>query len=362
MSSTHVARFGIRSEISMLLLPCLANLRVLGRMTSPPVVNWLLGRPVDSGSGLPAHLARSGFGSKMSIWLGPPTMNMKMTRLAFGSKCGSLAASGLPGEPGGVSPRASRASNQFRAMPPSPPPARNRKSRRDVARGMCVLMVPGYSAGQSRARTRPAVGIPGQQLFAQAGGHHVVAGARGPLARGPAVSRVRAGLLPEGAGDADAGVHGARRALRHGPGHDRVHGRGEGAGSGGRGAGALGPDDAPGPGARYARGGEHRPLRHLPDAPAGAGRRAYRAVLLPGLGVPVALRRGVHHEREDRVIWTAWLPRSSSPLPCPRPRRLPTCSRPAPGCGPRTTEPARASSSTPRRSCSSPAGTSSPTT
>ena len=34
MSSTFFARFGIRSEISMPLLPCFAHLRVLGRITS----------------------------------------------------------------------------------------------------------------------------------------------------------------------------------------------------------------------------------------------------------------------------------------------------------------------------------------
>ena len=44
----------------MPLLPCFFNFRVLGRMTSSPLVNWLFGRPVSSGSGLPAHFASAG--------------------------------------------------------------------------------------------------------------------------------------------------------------------------------------------------------------------------------------------------------------------------------------------------------------
>src|SRR5436309_1028976 len=50
MSSARRARFGKRSEISMPLAPCFVHLRVLGRSVSEPLVNWLLGRPVDSGS------------------------------------------------------------------------------------------------------------------------------------------------------------------------------------------------------------------------------------------------------------------------------------------------------------------------
>ena len=39
--------------------------------------------------------ASSGLLSNSSRWLGAPAMNRKMTRLAFGSKCGALGASGL---------------------------------------------------------------------------------------------------------------------------------------------------------------------------------------------------------------------------------------------------------------------------
>ena len=37
---------------------------------------------------LPAYLFSAGLGSKLSMWLTPPTMNSQMTRLAFGAKCG----------------------------------------------------------------------------------------------------------------------------------------------------------------------------------------------------------------------------------------------------------------------------------
>ena len=95
MSSTHVARFGRRSETSIPLRPCFFHVRVLGRMTSSPLVNWLFGRPLSSGRGLPAHFASAGLGSNRSIWLGPPTMNRKITRFAFASKWGGFTAKGF---------------------------------------------------------------------------------------------------------------------------------------------------------------------------------------------------------------------------------------------------------------------------
>ena len=49
----------------------------------------------DAGRGLPSHFSSSGFGSNKSSWLGPPSMNMKMTFLAFGANIGGLGASGF---------------------------------------------------------------------------------------------------------------------------------------------------------------------------------------------------------------------------------------------------------------------------
>ena len=50
---------------------------------------------IAGGSGLPCHFCSSGLGSNRSIWLGPPSMNRKMTFFALGAKCGFLGASGF---------------------------------------------------------------------------------------------------------------------------------------------------------------------------------------------------------------------------------------------------------------------------
>src|SRR5438876_11864076 len=60
------------------------------------------------------------------MWLGPPTMNRKMTDLALGAKFGGLAASGFTLT---LACAVSR-SNEPRAMAPKPCPARARMSRR----------------------------------------------------------------------------------------------------------------------------------------------------------------------------------------------------------------------------------------
>src|SRR5215210_5834645 len=121
----------------MPLLPCFLNLRVLGSRPESPLVNWLGNLPRLSGSGLPRHFSRSGFGSNRSSGDGPPTMNMKMTDLALASKCGFLGARGLV-DVGAAA--ASRRISHDRAMPPRPPPARYRKSRRSTAGGRCGVM------------------------------------------------------------------------------------------------------------------------------------------------------------------------------------------------------------------------------
>src|SRR5262249_15838323 len=95
MSSTQVARGGIKSDTSRPDLPCFWNLRVLANSGLSPLVNWLTGLPKLSGSGWPWRFFSSGLGSNRSMGLGPPTMNMKMTDLARAGKWGGRAASGL---------------------------------------------------------------------------------------------------------------------------------------------------------------------------------------------------------------------------------------------------------------------------
>src|SRR4029450_407875 len=89
-------------------------------------MNWYLASPNCAGRGWPSSWLRSGLGSNVSMWLGPPTMNRKITDLAFGAKFGGLAASGftLP------LARAVSPSSDPRAIAPKLCPARARMSRR----------------------------------------------------------------------------------------------------------------------------------------------------------------------------------------------------------------------------------------
>jgi hypothetical protein len=46
--------------------------------------------PKLGGNRFPSSRSKAGFGSNISIWLGPPTMNKKMHRFAFGAKWGPI--------------------------------------------------------------------------------------------------------------------------------------------------------------------------------------------------------------------------------------------------------------------------------
>ena len=74
---------------------------------------------IDAGSGLPFHLCSAGLGSNRSIWLGPPSMNRKMTFFALAGKCGFLGASGLTSALGRARPSCS--SSGASAIVPMPP-------------------------------------------------------------------------------------------------------------------------------------------------------------------------------------------------------------------------------------------------
>src|SRR5260221_13921544 len=51
--------------------------------------------PKLAGMVWPASLLRSGLGSKVSIWLGPPAIMRKITDFALAGKCGGFGARGL---------------------------------------------------------------------------------------------------------------------------------------------------------------------------------------------------------------------------------------------------------------------------
>src|SRR3989442_6138849 len=105
VSSTCFASVGYQSETQMPLLPYCLKLRFDGMRELEAVPMAVMGRQNDSGIGWPASLSSSGFGSKRSRWLGPPSMKSQITDLAFGAKCGFLGAKGSTTTLG--SPRAS---------------------------------------------------------------------------------------------------------------------------------------------------------------------------------------------------------------------------------------------------------------
>ena len=75
---------------------------------------------MDSGSGWPWSLFSIGFGSNRSIWLGPPSMKMKIHAFAFGVVWFGFGESGFTP---GTAPYPSRPSSAVSASPPIPPAA-----------------------------------------------------------------------------------------------------------------------------------------------------------------------------------------------------------------------------------------------
>ena len=118
-SSAHVAMCGSQSLKSIPHWPCLANFRLLASRLLPPVPIGVMTLPKLAGSGLPCCRVSSGFGSKRSTWLGPPSMNRKMTDLAFAGNCGFFGASGST----------ARAASEAATLPRPVPPGPERRSR-----------------------------------------------------------------------------------------------------------------------------------------------------------------------------------------------------------------------------------------
>src|SRR5436190_13508329 len=124
MSSMHWAVCGKRSETSMPLWPYLLNLRLEPSSRALGRTNWYFASPNSSGFFSPLSWLSSGLGSNVSMWLGPPAMNRKMTDLAFASLGDDLAASGFPAAPQVWS------HNDANASEPKPQKASRKNSRR----------------------------------------------------------------------------------------------------------------------------------------------------------------------------------------------------------------------------------------
>src|SRR6266446_5755006 len=165
MSSTHSARCGNSEETSIPLWPYFLNGQGDASSGVSPLVNWLGTLPKLSGSCCPSYFLSAGLGSKVSMWLGAPTMNRKITALAFAGKCCGLGASGFSR----VAAKPSRSSRYCRASAPNPCAARVSTSRRVMAGRMCSMAVLRESSGninelisieerQAKIRQRAATG------------------------------------------------------------------------------------------------------------------------------------------------------------------------------------------------------------
>src|SRR5258708_25395424 len=95
MSSTCWAMLGYQSDTQIPLCPYCLNVRLEGIMPflDVPGMAVNLGR-IDSGRGCPCSSTSLGLGSKISMWLGPPSIKSQITDLALGGWWGCLGLSG----------------------------------------------------------------------------------------------------------------------------------------------------------------------------------------------------------------------------------------------------------------------------
>src|SRR6185369_5810998 len=94
ISSTCSATFGYQSDTHMPLCPYCLKVRLEPSRVLLLVPMAVIGLPKEAGIGWPLNSVNLGFGSKMSMWLGPPSMKSQITDLAFGSWCGFFGARG----------------------------------------------------------------------------------------------------------------------------------------------------------------------------------------------------------------------------------------------------------------------------
>src|SRR3954447_13953505 len=127
ISSTCVATFGYQSDTQSPLCPCCFHCRFEGISVFLPVPIAVITVPKDGGRGCPAYFSSCGFGSKRSMWLGPPSMKSQITDLTLGAKCGGFGASGSAA----AADARSWARRKLNASDPRPLPVLHRKSRRD---------------------------------------------------------------------------------------------------------------------------------------------------------------------------------------------------------------------------------------
>src|SRR6266446_9654067 len=136
-------------------------------------MNWYLASPNSFGRGCPSSSLRSGLGSNVSMWLGPPDMKRKITDRALTGSGGNFGASGS-----GVAARSdSSCSSDASARPPKPQKASRMNSRRLRVRRTCGIR------GQSKCGRSGNIQKPveveecqrelSQRLLAEKGGRQI---------------------------------------------------------------------------------------------------------------------------------------------------------------------------------------------
>src|SRR5262245_829641 len=140
-SSARVARCGRKSESSIQHWPCLFNTRGLAITFAVGLMKASLSPLViDSGRDWPCHFCNPGLGSNRSIWLGPPSMNSRMTFFALPGKWGCFGAIGSVRAPSSAV-RPSEAISSARANVPRPPAHSRKKLRRVCILRNCVRSI-----------------------------------------------------------------------------------------------------------------------------------------------------------------------------------------------------------------------------
>ena len=132
-SSAQVAMCGSQSETQIPLWPCCFHFRreaSSGERPSP--IGVITGLKLG-GSGWPASRFSSGLGSNVSMWLGPPSMNRKITlRAVAGRRHGAVATTDEGGCRLGPGRQRRAPAGRVRARAPKPAPACSSQSRRVI--------------------------------------------------------------------------------------------------------------------------------------------------------------------------------------------------------------------------------------
>src|SRR5689334_3636125 len=86
-SSTTLVKCGSSSDTALPVCPYFLNDHGLAMICCEP----FNARPlISNGAGLPSYFTSVGFGSHISMELGPPLMYRKITFFALGAKCGGF--------------------------------------------------------------------------------------------------------------------------------------------------------------------------------------------------------------------------------------------------------------------------------